>query len=168
MKQIVKYVGMISIVVLCVASMVVTVSAVGERSMQFVPNGNAASPYGYYNYNSCNSGNGLMGCDASRYPGSTEYSTKWIPGHWMQAQTMVPGRWVYQPMWVPGYPTSQYRWIQGFWQTTGYNTQPDVSVWGAPMMPNNGCYGMQCQGFQQQQPSYQGGGYFDAQGIWHP
>ncbi len=106
-----------------------------------------------YNY-------GCGAVDPSRYPGSTEYCTRWIPGHWIQAKVMVPGRWVYRPVWIPAQPRMQYKWIKGFWQTSAYHTRPDVYVWRSQ---TGGVYGVPYQTYQQS-----GGGYFTPGGVWVP
>lgn len=117
------------------------------------------SSYGYYNP-SGNYNTGFRGYDWSRYPGSTEYCSKWIPGHWVGVRVMMPGRWVYRPVWIPGYPTTRYKWVEGFWQTTGYHTRPDVYVWGSQ---SQGWYGMPYQSYQST-----GNGYFNESGVWIP
>ena len=162
MKKLLKYVGTLNIIALCLSLPLGTVFALeqsqpGSSSYGYYNNG-----YGYYggylgNYN-------YYGCgavDPSRYPGSTEYCTKWIPGHWVSVRMMVPGRWVYRPVWIPGYPTSIRQWVPGFWQTTAYHTRPDVYVWGSP---NRGWYGIPYQNYH----NTTGGGYFDQYGVWHP
>ena len=161
MKKLIKYIGTLSVMALCLSLMAVPAFALGQTSQ-------TSPSYGYYNrgYNSYYggyNGNYNYGCGAvapSRYPGSTEYCTKWIPGHWVSVRMMVPGRWVYRPVWIPGYPTSRRRWVPGFWQTTAYNTRPDVYVWGSP---SGGWYGMPYQNYQTA-----GGGYFTPNGVWIP
>lgn len=150
-----KFLYTLSLMVLCLAVMSVSASAMTQY-------------YGYYNgasgYNSYNSGYnnaGGYGCGAvapNKYPGSTEYCTKWIPGHWVQVRLMMPGRLVYRPVWIPSYPVSQNRWVPGFWQTTGTNVRPDLHIWGSP---NTGWYG---RPYQQSQT----GGYFAPNGLWIP
>ncbi len=73
---------------------------------------------------------GFQGYDRNRYPGSTEFCTKWIPGHWIPIRMMVPGRVVHKPVWIPGYPITRRQWKPGFWQTTSYHARPDVFTWG--------------------------------------
>ncbi len=151
MKTLRTYVGALSIVVVCLALGAGTVSAGIERS-------NFSSPGSGYIGSPNPSGCG--GLDLSRYPGSTEYCTRWIPGHWAQVRVMVPGRWIYRPVWIPPQPRTQYRWVKGFWQTTGYNVRPDVYVWGTQ---NGGFYGVPYNMYQAS-----GGGYFTPQGVWIP
>lgn len=144
------------VVLMCLAVMAIPAFA-GIETSNFAPTGSAnLAPTG----SSCLSPSGCGGLAPSRYPGSTEYHSRWIPGHWVQVRVMVPGRWIYRPVWIPSYPVSQYRWVQGFWQTTGYNVRPDVYVWGTH---NGGFYGVPYNMYQAS-----GGGYFTPQGVWIP
>lgn len=147
-----KSIQTLSIIVVCLIVMAGAASAAIEQSGY----ANSGPNYvGNYNY-----GGGCGMVDPSRYPGSTEYCSRWIPGHWVQVKVMIPGRWIYRPVWIPSRPASQYRWIPGFWQTTGYNVRPDVYVWGSH---NGGYYGVPYTMYQTS-----GGGYFTPQGLWIP
>ncbi|MBD3306913.1 hypothetical protein GF339_10810 [candidate division KSB3 bacterium] len=151
MKNPMQYSGIVAIVIACVAILAVPALAL-EPSSGYYGNGN---PYGYYQ-----NGPGFRGYDWSRYPGSTEYCTKWIPDHWVAVRIMMPGRWIYRPVWIPAYPKTVYQKVKGFWQTTGYHTRPDVYVWGSHRTGWYGIPAQNCQSCNQ--------GYFDANGMWHP
>jgi hypothetical protein len=164
-----KFIGTVGVVVLCMSLMATPVFAALAKSSQ--SSGRSLQPYGYYpGYNPYGSYGGYNGAynpaygcgavDPSRYPGSTEYCTKWIPGHWVSVRVMIPGRWVYRPVWIPGYPTARRQWVPGFWQTTAYHSRPDVYVWGAPQ---SGWYGIPYQNYQSTN-----GGYFGPNGVWVP
>ena len=150
MKTLLKYIGTLSIILICLALVAESVTAI-ELSKNIAPHGSQ----GMY---PTNSGRGTAGL--RRYPSAAEFCTRWIPGHWVQVKVMVPGRWIYRPVWIPTHPMSQYRWVAGFWQTTGYHTRPDLYVWGTP---NGGWYGMPYQAYQNS-----GGGYFGPGGVWTP
>ncbi len=161
MKTLIKSVGTLSIVILCLSLVVVSAAALEQSSGKNSQTTSCISPsYGYYNGGNYNGGSGFRGYDWSRYPGSTEFCTKWIPGHQVPVRIMMPGRWVYRRVWIPGYPTTRYRQVPGFWQTTSYNSRPDVYVWGSP---SGGWYGRPYQNYQ---PS--NGGYFNSYGMWVP
>jgi hypothetical protein len=152
MKTFVKYLGTLSIILICLALVAESVTAI-ELSKNVAPYGGSQGMY------PSNSASGPVGL--SQYPSATAYCTRWIPGHWVQVKVMVPGRWIYRPVWIPARPVSQYRWVAGFWQTTGYHpNRPDVYVWGTP---NGGWYGMPYQAYQNS-----GGGYFGPGGVWMP
>jgi len=152
--------GIILNVVISLVMLALPAMAIGQNQMQ--PGYSASgygcgyASYGYYN-SSCGQNNRY---DWSRYPGSTEYCVRWIPGHWVGVRRMTPGRVICRPVWIPGYPTTQYKWVEGFWQTTGYHIRPDVHVGGSSA---NGQYGTPYQ----TNPST-GGGHFNEFGVWVP
>ncbi|MCP4403638.1 MAG: hypothetical protein GY801_40830 [bacterium] len=154
-----KFLQVSSLMLLCLIVMAVSASAM----TQYYGYANGVSGCNSYSGNGYNSNNGRgYGCGAvapNRYPGSTEYCTKWIAGHWVQVRVMVPGRWVYRPVWIRSYPVSQNKWVPGFWQTTGTNVRPDLHIWGSP---NAGWYGRPYQG----QTGGNTGGYFGPNGVW--
>jgi hypothetical protein len=145
-----------ALMVLCLSLMTVSASAMVQYDSY--NNGMSGCP----SYNMVPNG-GAYGCGMvapNKYPGSTEYCTKWIPGHWVQVRVMMPGRLVYRPVWIPSYPVAQNRWVPGFWQTTGTNVRPDLQIWGSPQM------GWVGRPYQQQTGG--AGGYFTPQGMWIP
>jgi len=171
MKKLVKYLGVLSLVLLGL-SVATGATAVAQQNQ----GGNGY--YGYYGgsgcYNNSYAGSSYGNSCAGSYYGnscagnyygispyprpSSEYCMRWISGRWVPVTVMVPGRWVYRPVWIPGYPITLYRPIPGYWQQTVHPASPDLSVWQTP----NGWYGT---------PSYQGqsgSGYFDNYGVWHP
>ena len=146
------------LMVLCLSLMTVSASAMvqynsynngmpGCHGYNMVPNGGG---YGY----------GMVPMPPQpQGPGlTTEFHTKWIPGHWIQVRIMMPGRWINRYVWVHSYPVTQTRWVAGFWQTTGMNMRPDLQIWGSPQ---TGWFG---KPFQNQNP----GGYFTPRGMWIP
>lgn len=173
MKKTLTYMGLAAVVLVGLMLLPLSGYALSESSCK----GGSCAPYGYYNnYASANYypynwyqnqnyapsnyyNSGFRGYDWSRYPGSTEICSKWIPGHWVPVRVMVPGRWVYRPVWIQGYPTTKYQWVSGFWQTTQTHGRPDVYVWGSH---SQGWYGMSPQQYQ----TMGGNGYFNAQGVW--
>ena len=168
MKKLIVSFGIVGFVLLVVSMMATSDSAALGTSSQpygYYPGYNPYGSYGGYNgsyggYNGYYNNYGCGAVDPSRYPGSTEFCTKWIPGHWVSVKVMVPGRWVYRPVWIPSYPTTRRQWVPGFWQTTAYHARPDVYVWGAPQ---SGWYGVPYQNYQST-----GGGYFGPNGVWIP
>ncbi|GAK60417.1 hypothetical protein U27_00314 [Candidatus Vecturithrix granuli] len=157
-----KKLGIAVSLVVGLLMLAVPAMAIGQNQTQSACSeyGCGYAPYGYYNPSGGYNNNGFMGYDWSRYPGSTEYCSKWIPGHWVAVRVMMPGRWIYRPVWIPGYPTTRYQWVGGFWQTTGYHTRPDVYVSGSHA---GGWYGMPYQDYQSM-----GGGYFNEADVWVP
>jgi hypothetical protein len=168
MKTLMKYLGVFGLGVLCLSVATVTHAAITQ-----VGTGTGTGTGTANMVNPCRSNGGYyVGCDPSRYPGSTEFCYRWIPEHLVPVTVMVPGRWEYRRVWIPGYPATQYQRVPGFWQITGSNVRPDVYVWGTP---NGGWYATpyqnQREGYQQYggyQPGGYSGGYFDAYGVWHP
>ncbi len=157
-----KKLGRVVSIGLCLMMLAVPAMAIGQNQTQSGCSeyGCNYAPYGYYNPSWGYNNTGFRGYDWSRYPGSTEYCSKWVPGHWVAVRVMMPGRWISRPVWIPGYPSTRYQWVQGFWQTTGYHTRPDVYVWGSQ---TSGWYGMPYQNYQST-----GGGYFNETGVWIP
>jgi hypothetical protein len=150
-----KFLYTLGLMMLCLAVMAVSASAMQQYYGYY--NGASGCPSYNTNYGGGYSGGGY-GCGAvapNKYPGSTEYCTRWIPGHWVQVRVMVPGRWVYRPVWIPSYPVSQNKWVPGFWQTTATNVRPDLQIWGSQ---STGWYGRPYQNHA--------GGYFDQHGVW--
>jgi hypothetical protein len=145
MKTQLRYVGMLSVVMLCALLATGAQATIIQNSADSAA-ANAMVP----NYSGCA---GMYG----GYP--TEYCVKWVQGQWVPVQVMMPGRWEYRRVWLPGYPMTLYRQVPGYWQTTNYhNGVPDVSVWKGQ---NEMWYGMPYQGQQSQT-----GGFFDASGVW--
>ncbi|PIE34975.1 hypothetical protein CSA56_06130 [candidate division KSB3 bacterium] len=143
-----------SVVICACLAMLAVPALAGIESSGFSPAG--IVPSGMYH-------SSPWGCGAiapSKYPGSTEYCSKWIPGHWVQVQVMRPGYWSYRPVWIPPQPMTQNRWVKGFWQTTGTNIRPDVYVW---RFPNGRYYGIP-HGMKYGPQN----GFFSPQGVWTP
>ncbi len=143
------------LLMLCLALMAGSASAMVQYS-GYAQGAQSASP-GQYRMIPGGGGYGCGMVDPTKYPGSTEYCTKWIPGHWIQVRVMVPGRWVNRPVWIPSYPKMQQKWVPGFWQTRATNVRPDLQIWGSSQ---HGWFG---RPYQQDS-----GGYFTPQGMWVP
>ena len=162
MKKLLKYFGVLSVVVLCLSVAMAVPAAVEQVN-------SGGAPYGYYDYSGCGSNysGGYPGGYSGGYPGiypyprPTAYCVRWIPGQWIPVRVIVPGRWEYRRVWIPSYPTTLYRRVPGYWQpSTYYNGSPDLSVWRTP---GNNWYATPYQ--QGQQGQF--GGYFDSYGVWH-
>jgi len=166
MKKLLKYLGMLSVVVLCLSVATIAPAVIGQAK-------SGTTPYGYYGYNSYGCSGNYPGNYPGSYPGNysgsypggypyprpTGYCVRWVPGRWVPVRITIPGRWEYRRVWIPGYPTTLYRPVPGYWQRTNNYTSPDLSVWKTS---NGNWYATPYQQGQQGQS----GGYFDNNGLW--
>jgi len=153
MNRTMKYVGILSILLLCVMVTTIASAAIQQQNMTAMQYPSMGYGYTYSGYST--GGCGMNPQGIMPYPYPTDYCMHWQQPQLMPVQVMIPGRWEYRPVWVPGYPTTLYYPVPGYWQRTGSNGQPDVMVWPNT---NGGWYATPYQS--------QAVGGFNPYGLW--
>lgn len=152
MNRTMKYVGMLSLLLLCVTVTPLTSAAIQQQSMPPM----YQCPYMGYGYQYPGYPSGGYGSSGyGMMPYSMDYCMHWQQPQWVPVQVMIPGRWEYRLVWIPGYATTLYRWVPGYWQRTSIGGQPDVTVWPNT---NGGWYATPYQS--------QAGSGFNPYGLW--